>query len=150
MELDNIEKLIAKYFEANTTVAEEELLKKYFAQGNVPEHLASYTPIFNYFAAAKQEQFDKEVVLESDASAKKMKFNYKWLSVAAVGLLFFGVYFGNTYFEQKEKERMATEYAYQETKKALDFLSENFNKGTEKVAYLNQFEKTKQKIYNNN
>ena len=37
-----------------------------------------------------------------------------------------------------------------ETKKALNLLAQNLERGTEKVAYLNEFEQTKQKIYNNN
>ena len=57
----------------------------------------------------------------------------------------FGMYFGNEYQKQKEAE-----YAYNETKKALSLLASNFNRGTKKVAYLNEFENAKQKIYNNN
>lgn len=149
MELDKIEKLLEKYFEASTTVAEEETLKAYFSQEDVAKHLEQYTPMFQYFSGAKEEKFTKEVPLESLATTTiKRKFNYKWLSVAAVTLLMFGIYFGNNYRIQVAEEREATEYAYQETKKALDLLAQNFSKGTEKVAYLNQFEKTKQKIYN--
>lgn len=148
MELDKIEKLIAKYFEATTTVGEEETLKTYFSQEGVAAHLEKYAPMFQYFSSAKEERYTKQVPLETIASSTKRKRNYKWLSVAAVGLLMFGIYFGNGYIEQREQERITTEYAYQETKKALDLLAENFSRGTEKVAYLNQFEKTKQKIYN--
>ena len=105
MELDKIEKLLEKYFEAATTVAEEETLKTYFSQEGVAAHLEPYTPMFQYFSNAKEERFTKEVPLESLASATtKRKFNYKWLSVAAVTLLMFGIYFGNEYKEQKETE----------------------------------------------
>lgn len=151
MELDNIEKLLEKYFEASTTVAEEETLKAYFSQEGVDKHLEQYTPMFQYFTEAKKERFTKELPLTDLASTTiKRKFNYRWLSAAAVTLLMFGIYFGNDYRVQVEEERKATEYAYQETKKAFNLLAENFNKGTEKVAYLNQFEETKQKIYNEN
>ena len=149
MELDKIEKLLEKYFEASTTTGEEETLKTYFSQEGVAEHLKQYAPMFQYFSSAKQEKFTKSVPIEILASTRtKRKFNYKWLSVAAVTLLMFGIYFGNEYRVQVAEEREATEYAYQETKKALDLLAENFSKGTEKVAYLNHFEETKQKIYN--
>ena len=60
-------------------------------------------------------------------------------------VLSFGLYFGNEYQERKQAE-----YAYNETKKAFELLAENFGKGTEKVAYLQEFEVAKQKIYNNN
>jgi len=139
MALDNIEKLLEKYFEANTTVAEEEKLREYFAQESVPAHLEPYKPMFNYFSNAKEERFTKQVPLKTRSNL------YKWISVAAVAVLTFGIYLGNEYQERKKAE-----YAYQETKKAFELLAENFGRGTEKVAYLKEFEEAKQKIYNNN
>ncbi len=139
MELDRIEKLLEKYLEASTSVAEEKELRTYFSQESVPTHLEQYAPMFQYFSLAKEERFTKQVPL-------KTKKNYfRWMSVAAVAVLMFGLYFGNEYQKQKEAE-----YAYNETKKALSLLADNFSRGTEKVAYLNEFEETKQKIYNNN
>ena len=143
MELDNIEKLLEKYFEATTTAAEEETLRRYFSEENVATHLEQYTPMFQYFSNAKEEEFTKQVTI-------KPKRNYfKWASVAAVAILTFGIYFGNEYRE-KQLEQEKAQIAYNETKKALNLLAENFNKGTEKIVYLNQFEETKQKIYKNN
>ena len=139
MELDNIEKILEKYFEATATVAEEQTLQEYFAQDVVATHLEQYKPMFNYFSMAKEERYTKQVPL------KPRKNYYKWISVAAVAVLSFGIYFGNEYQERKQAE-----FAYQETKKAFELLAENFGKGTEKVAYLQEFEVAKQKIYNNN
>jgi len=139
MELGNIEKILEKYFEATTTVAEEKKLREYFAQDSVAPHLEQYKPMFNYFSIAKEERYTKQVPL-------KPRVNYyKWLSVAAAVVLTFGIYFGKQYQERKEAE-----YAYQETKKAFELLAENFGRGTEKVAYLKEFQEAKEKIYNNN
>ncbi|MDC6384861.1 hypothetical protein D2V93_01060 [Flagellimonas taeanensis] len=144
MELDNIEKLMEKYFEATTTVAEERTLREYFAQDSVAPHLEQYRPMFNYFSSAKEERYTKQVPL-------KPRVNYyKWLSVAAAVVLTFGLYFGKQYQDRKQQELEQAEYAYQETKKAFELLAENFGRGTEKVAYLKEFEEAKQKIYNNN
>ena len=139
MELGNIEKLLEKYFEATTTVEEEKMLRDYFSKENVATHLEQYRPMFNYFAMAKEERYTKQVPL------KPRKDFYKWVSIAAVAVLTFGIYFGNEYRERKQAE-----YAYNETKKAFELLAENFGRGTEKVAYLQEFEAAKQKIYNNN
>ena len=144
MELDNIKKLLEKYFEATTSEAEEKVLKEYFNQENVAPSLEQYTPMFTYFSNAKQERFTKQVPL------KPRQNYYKWVSIAAVAVLAFGIYFGTSYQQEKELERQQAEYAYNETKKALDLLADNFGKGTEKVAYLKEFEETKQKIYKNN
>ena len=59
MELDNIEKLLEKYFKATTTVAEEKTLETYFSQESVATHLEQYAPIFQYFSTAKEERFTK-------------------------------------------------------------------------------------------
>lgn len=152
MELDSIEKLLEKYFEASTTTAEEEKLKQYFTQETVATHLEQYAPMFQYFSNAKEERFTKEVPLASNKIVARKNY-FRWASVAAVVLLF-GIYFGSTFSKTESgltSDQLAeAEYAEKELKKALDLLSENFNKGTEKVAYLNEFETTKQKIYNTN
>ncbi len=139
MESDRIEKLLEKYFEATTTTAEEKELKDYFNKEEVASHLEQYTPMFNYFSAAKEERFTRQVPL------KTRRYIYQWISVAAVAVIALGLFFGNEYQEQKEAE-----YAYQETRKAISLLAENLDRGTQKVAYLNEFETTKQKIYKNN
>ena len=138
MELDRIEKLLSKYFEATTTVAEERELKKFFAREDLPPQLEQYRPMFGYLTAASKERFTGKVPL------KTRKLYTRWLSVAAVALLFIGIYFGKDYQEQQQAE-----YAYQQTKNALRLLSANLERGTEKVAYLHEFEEAKQKIYNN-
>lgn len=153
MESDKIEKLLEKYFEATTTVAEEETLRAYFSQKDVATHLEQYTPMFQYFSVAKEEKFTKQVPLDAIVSTgPKRRFNYRWLSVAAAGLILFGIYFGTKYSENSsglsEQELAEAKLAEKELKKAMSLLAENFNRGTEKVAYLNQFEETKQKVYN--
>lgn len=138
MELDNIEKLLEKYFEANTTAAEERELREYFTGDTVAPHLEQYTPLFTYFSAAKEERFTRQVPL------KPRTYLYQWISVAAVAVIAFGIYFGRDYQQQKEAE-----FAYEQTRKALGLLAQNLDRGTEKVAYLNEFELTKEKIIKN-
>jgi hypothetical protein len=144
MELDNIEKLLKKYFDASTTVAEEETLRVYFSKDDVAAHLEPYAPMFQYFSEAKEERFTKQVPLKPSVNF------YKWGSVAAVAVLMFGIYFGNEYREQQIADQEKARLAYNQTKKAFALLAENFSRGTEKVAYLNEFQETKDKIYNNN
>ncbi len=140
MELDRIEKLLEKYFDATATVAEEKILKEYFLNDDIPEHLQRYAPMFKYYSMAKEERFTKRLPLKS-----RNRSYLKWISIAAVAVMVFGIYFGRSYQEHKKAE-----YAYQETKKALSLLAENLERGTQKVAYLREFEETKQKIYNKN
>lgn len=139
MELHNIEKLIEKYFDATTTVAEEETLKAFFAGDQVPDHLLSYAPMFQYFSEAKSERFTKQLPLKTSS------LYTKWSAVAGVIVVSIGLYFGYQHQEQKKAV-----YAYEQTKKAFDLLAINLSKGTNKLVYLNEFEIAKEKIYKNN
>ncbi len=142
MELDNIKKLLDKYFEAKTTVTEENLLRKYFNGEEVAPQLEQYIPLFSYLSHAKEERFTKQVPL------KPRTYHYRWISVAAAVILAFGIFFGPEQYREYQEQRQA-EIAYNETRKALSLLASNLERGTNKVAYLNEFEQTKQKLYKN-
>ena len=149
MELDNnIENLLEKYFEATTTVAEENTLRKYFAQESVATHLEQYRPMFNYFSNAKTVQFTKLNAL-SESVKPRRTFNYRWISVAASVVIAVGTYFGYEQYIYNQEQEQAR-LAYAQTKEALNLLAANFAKGTEKVALLEEFEVAKQKVYSNN
>ena len=158
MVLNNIEQLLKKYENGETTLKEEQQLKDYFSQETVEPHLEMYKPMFQYFLVTKQERFTKDVPLKS-----KRKFNYKWISVAAVAVLMFGVY---VKFSNPVTPNQLTDdehYALNETKRALNLLSSNFSKGTnnldllssnfskgaENILYVNAFENTTNKIFKN-
>ncbi|UOB18215.1 hypothetical protein [Abyssalbus ytuae] len=135
MELANIEKLLEKYFEAQTTLAEEKILQIYFSQDNVAPHLEEYKSMFNYFSNAKKERFTKQVPL------KTKKNNYlKWISVAAVAVLTIAVYF-NYNKPANSLEEAYTQKELESAQKALKLFAANFNVGTQGVTYLSEFEK---------
>lgn len=142
MELGKIEKLLDKYFEATTTVAEEKVLREYFTGEDVAPHLSQYSSLFSYLSHAKEERFTRQVPLRSRSNL------YRWMSIAAAVVLAFGIYFGTDTYQNYQEQKEA-EYAYNETRKAFSLLASNLERGKEKVAYLNEFEQTKQKIYKN-
>ncbi len=140
MELDKIEKLLGKYFEATTTVAEEQILREYFSNENIPAHLEQYAPMFQYFSFAKEERYTKQLPLKT-----KNTF-YKWASVAAVAVFMIGFYF---YDPNPEPVSLADQYTEEEiasAQEALALLAMNFNKGTEQLYHLEEFEKTTNKF----
>ena len=62
----NIDSLLNKYFEGETTLEEEQMLRAYFNQDNLPEHLKELAPMFDYI---EDERVALEVLKEiSDAS----------------------------------------------------------------------------------
>ncbi|MDR0994769.1 MAG: hypothetical protein LBL81_00580 [Tannerella sp.] len=52
--MNQIDELLTKYFEGETSAAEERQLRAFFRSGEVPERLAAYKPLFAYFDAEIQ------------------------------------------------------------------------------------------------
>ncbi|MHC0448266.1 hypothetical protein ACWA1F_22865 [Flavobacterium sp. 3-218] len=151
MELNKIEDLLAKYFQGETSIAEENQLKKYFSSPDVAQHLEQYKPMFGYFSQAKEQKSTYEIPLQSK------KRNVAWLSIAASAVLLLGI---GTYFfmsEQNNTTAVASqtelgtydnpEEALKATQKALALLSNNVNVGIESVQYIKEYEQSKNKIF---
>jgi len=147
MELDRIEILLEKYFEGDTSIAEENELKNYFSSLDVAQHLEQYRPMFGYFSQAKQQEFGKVIPLQTK------KRHVAWLSVAAsvVVLLGIGTY---TYLNNDSvspNQNLGTyddpEEAFAATQKALALLSNHVNTGIESVQYVEEYETAKDRVF---
>lgn len=60
MDYKYIEQLLDCYFDCQTTLQEEQILRSFFAQEEVPAHLAQYASLFKYEASAKEEMLGEE------------------------------------------------------------------------------------------
>lgn len=139
----NIDKLLEKYLEAETTLAEEQQLQAYFEQEEVAPHLEEYRPMFQYFTSARQERYTKPVPLNTRRNNNYMR----WISVAAVAVIAIGVYFGGNFKSGGVDNGEAyTQEELESAQKALELLASNFNKGTQQVSYLSEFEKNTNKF----
>jgi hypothetical protein len=136
MELANIEKLLEKYENGETTIAEEKALKTYFSSADVAPHLTEYKILFRYFSTCKNEQFTKTIQLNSQPK------NWKWLTVVASIILLISVYTGYQQHQHNKAEKI-----FKNTQMALNMLSSNLNKGTVAIEELQEFEVTKNKIF---
>jgi len=137
MELVNIEKLLQRYLDAETTIAEENKLKNYFLSDNVAPHLEAYKSLFEYFSISKKEELTKPIQLKSE------KRNWRWLSVAASIVLLVSLYTGYENNQQREAEKI-----YNETQMAFNMLSANLNRGNDAILQLQHFDKATNKIFN--
>ena len=144
MELRQIEILLEKYFEGETTIQEERELKAYFSSSEVASHLESYKPMFTNFQKQKEIQFTKTLPLQP-----RKQNNVKWIGVAASLVALFGtlLYFNS----QSDSEDLGTfsspEEAFVETQKALNMVSAEVNKGVKSIEVLNEYEQTKKTIF---
>lgn len=66
MDYKYIEQLIDRYFEGETTLEEEQILKKFFAQEELPEHLRKWQALFiaerDLAAARLDESFHERIL----------------------------------------------------------------------------------------
>jgi hypothetical protein len=148
MALDRIEKLVEKYFEGETSIAEEKELKTYFSSTDVAQHLEQYKPVFGYFSQAKQEQFTATISLKSKRKQKRLA----WLSVAAAVVVMVGIgFFAYQNSSEPTQENLGVindpEIAFRETQKALALISKHVNTGIESVNYLGEYQQSKNKIF---
>ncbi|OXA77294.1 hypothetical protein SAMN05444397_103445 [Flavobacterium aquidurense] len=150
MELDKIENILEKYFQGETTIAEEKELKEYFSSPNVAQHLEQYKPMFGYFSQVKEQKSTQEIPL------KTKKRNVVWLSIAASVVVLLGI--GTFYFASQKtttqvvaQSELGTyddpEEALAATQKALALLSNNVNVGIGSVQYIKEYEQSKNKIF---
>ncbi|MFM2231146.1 MAG: hypothetical protein RL607_2404 [Bacteroidota bacterium] len=150
MEWDkNIDILVEKYFEGETSLAEEKQLKHYFASQEVAPHLEQYRAIFCYFTQQQRDTFEKELVL-----APQKTYPYRWFVAASIALLLGGGF----WFTQQEsnpplvaQSELGTydspEKAFEETQKALAMVSGHLNTGIESMGYLNEYENSKNQVF---
>jgi hypothetical protein len=147
MESNKIEILLEKYFEGETSIAEENILKDYFSSSNIAPHLMEYQPLFGYFRDQKDQIYTKEVVLLT----KKRKV--LWLSIAASVVVLLGVgtigYFNSNPINNNSElgSYDDPEEAFEATQKALAMLSNNVNVGVQSVQYIQVYEDTKSRAF---
>jgi hypothetical protein len=144
MELHKIESLLEKYFEGETSPAEENQLKDYFSSAHVAPQFEPYRSMFSYFKYAKSEKSEVSIPLQSQKRNRTA-----WLSVAASVAVLVGV--GFMFFNQNQPEDLGTfddpEIAIRETQKALDLLSGNVNKGIAGMQYVQEYENVKSSVF---
>jgi hypothetical protein len=147
MELHDIEKLLEKYFEGETSLSEETRLSDYFTSADVAPHLAQYRPLFGYFAQQREEKPTKEFTF------KQKRNPVAWLSVAASLIVLIGL--GWFWLKPHQQTQATTDLgtfkdpkiALAETQKALALLSVNVNKGVHGMHYVKAYEHTKDRVF---
>jgi hypothetical protein len=141
-EYKEIEKLIERFFDGQTSAGEEQRLYAFFSNDNIPEHLLPYRPVFSYFETGiKEEPKHREFVPKTIQSSRKKMIRI-WTSVAASLLIL--ISFGIHYFIQnKEYNPYEGSYIIRNGVKITD--PKIVNPEIEKTLYLVQLQEEEYK-----
>jgi hypothetical protein len=148
MESQRIHTLLQKYFEAETTIDEENELITYFNSEEVDENLKMYVPMFS---GIKELSDDENPDLGEDLmnfileSEHKEKLRYRWMwqivtgIAASVILVMLAV---NFYSNQNRWDDTFTDpnLAYSKASKTLEFVAGKYNKGLAQLRPIGKIE----------
>lgn len=140
MESDNITRLLDKYFEAETTLVEEQYLKAYFAKKDgIAPHLKQYASMFRYITATKKDTYTKPL-----PQGQKAK-SYIWAAAAAVlAIAVFSI--TATMQTNKGLEDQYSQAEIAAAQEAFSLFTKTFNKGTTQLHHLDTFEENTNKF----
>ena len=148
----HIEALLERYYDAQTSEAEEKQLKDFFFHEEVPAHLQAEKEMFLQLQATDVPEGLEERLSQSiDRWGKKHRtLRLQWIgSIAASLLLLFGA--GWYLQEPPRKDTCATpEEAYMEAQKALVLFSTALNKGMKQMDVLQETTERVEKIFTYN
>jgi hypothetical protein len=131
---ENIRELIEKYFEGLTSLQEEQSLRDYFQQENIPAEWKKYQAVFQFFS--QEIAIEKNLSIPENGKPRRRRFLYASIAAAASILLLFGLKFD---FDA-ERRLPETSQAYIDGKKLTDLvlIRKEIIKALENIAEENE------------
>jgi hypothetical protein len=166
MNLTEVEQLLEKYYNAETTLSEEKVLQKYFNEADVPDHLLHHKEQFIYYYRASnldspdnewKEKLDNKIkeINTFSVNGRKRKLYNVFTGIAASILILVAVYF--QFFVHNDNLKYSAENtyedpekAYQEAKNTLLMVSEKLNSGVSDFNKFSTFNQYKELITRKN
>lgn len=143
MRTSNIDDLLEKYWEGETSLQEEQDIKAYFAAGDILPEYAEIAPLFGYFAkeSSVNTQKDYTATLQDIPKAKVFNLSMYIRTIAAVFALAICAYVGYQVGQDAKESNHTMAYeiddpekALEITKQALAMLSTKLTDQTESVS----------------
>jgi len=159
MNTREVETLLEKFYEGNTSLQEEKALRDFFRGQDVPAHLSPHQHLFTFFGDEQHqeipdqefdqklstrlmEQPDETPVIRMRPVRSRNLFVYGF---AATILLLIGLFFTfqRDIFKKSGIQNVnpETEIAYAEASEALLIVSDNLNHGLRQAEHLQKVEK---------
>lgn len=146
MNSQEINRLLEKYYNGETSLAEERQLREYFSTREVPAELEAEQAQFAWLAEESGREpapndIDRRVIREISGGdsflgriLERRQWFYATAGLAATALILIAIFIRFDPFPKKIQDTYSDpEVAYNEAKKVLLFVSGQLNKGTEKL-----------------
>jgi hypothetical protein len=148
MESQRVHILLQKYFDAETSIDEENELITYFSSENVDESLKMYVPMFSgmkELSAEKYADLEDDLmnhILESE-HREKLKYRRMWQVVSGVAASVLVVMLAVNYYTSRTQWSDTfsdPNQAYVEASKTLEFVAGKYNKGLAQLQPVKKLE----------
>ena len=160
MTIELINKLLLKYFDGDTSLEEEYILRGYFSNDNIDAQFVKYKPLFNFLNTEKEIKISEGLADKINAISIEKRpvmhvvksYNYWWKIAATIAFLIIGTLFITKQFKALETPQIAInqpvkkrakviildentdpKLAFAEVEKALLLVSKNMKKGTDET-----------------
>ena len=148
MKTEEVKQLLQRYFDGESTDADERNLESYFQSGSVDSEVAEYAEFFGGIselaAIADDPTIEEDVmdyILETE-NREKTRYRSMWKMVTGIAASIIVVLGGFLLFQEQQKPYEDTfndpEKAYAYAEQTLQFVSGKYNKG---LAELSNFDK---------
>ncbi|HKK41552.1 MAG TPA: hypothetical protein VJ963_04020 [Bacteroidales bacterium] len=158
MKKEELDKLLAKFYNGETTEAEEELLRFYFTTGDVPPGYETESDVFSFYNNAldvpePSGDFEKRILEGIDrAQGRERKGSYRrqvitFLSAAAAAVLFVISFFMLNRSVEPRDTYTDPKIAYNETMKILMSVSTQLNNGVKALEPVSRINEVAQRSF---
>jgi hypothetical protein len=150
METKKVKQLLQRYFNGESTLAEERLLESYFQSGDVVDELKEYTGFFSGISElaenGRDEKLEGEIMdfILKNEPKEKPKSRWLWQMVTGIAASII-IVIGGVLFYQQENETVKDtfdnpEVAYAYAEQTLGYISAKYNKGLAGLANFDKLE----------
>jgi hypothetical protein len=155
MNYNDIRQILDRFYDGETSLDEEKRLREFFNQNEVPEGFRDEKLMFQTLYEAQLEevldqQFDEKIlnrIEHASSRVTRMRLIYSLSSVAAVAILLLAVWMGGFFNPQPYGTIDNPQLAFAQTRKALQKVSKNLNKGLNPVKTVaSDFNKPLEKV----
>jgi hypothetical protein len=159
MDFKNMEDLLKKYWNCETTLEEEKQLRDFFSGEGIPEQWKDTAMLFRYFEETKKKSlsdlaFEGQVMhkVNPPKQSKLVKLVYNAMRIAAgLAVVIAATWFIRDEVRQSTPEAAVDTYedpkmAFEETKKALLMISKSFGTAEEQARKINMFNEAQKEI----